>query len=79
VIAKADEGLSELQILHRSDPSNATVPALEFLIFQDWHFAVMPYYDECDVAPFLRTLECLEFAEQILEVSNAAGHEHQRC
>jgi len=73
VVAKGDEGLNELEILHllnseplRSDPANSTVPVLEFLTFRDWQFAVMPFYDACNASPFLRASECLDFAEQVL-------------
>ena len=72
VIAKANEGLSELEILHhlnleplRSDPNDSTVSVLEFLGFHDWQFAVMPFYDDChsDSSPFLSESECLDFME----------------
>ena len=76
VVAKGDEGLNELEILHllnseplKSDPTNSTVPVLEFLSFHDWQFAVMPFYDGCDASPFLSASECLDFMEQILSVS----------
>ena len=76
VIAKGNEGLSELEILQhlnseplRSDPHNSTVPVLEFLSFHDWQFAVMPFYDDCDASPFLSASECLDFMEQLLTVS----------
>ncbi|EDR14436.1 uncharacterized protein LACBIDRAFT_321504 [Laccaria bicolor S238N-H82] len=73
LVAHGDEGLNELKILHllnseplRSDSANLTVQVLEFLSFSDWQFVVMPFYDGCDEAPFLRASECLDFAEQVL-------------
>jgi serine/threonine protein kinase len=76
VVAKGDEGLSELEILQllnseplKSDPANSTVPVLEFLSFHDWQFVVMPFYDGCDASDFLRASECLDFMEQLLTVS----------
>jgi hypothetical protein len=76
VVAQAKEGLAELQILRilnseplKSDPFNTTVPVLEFLTYEDWHFAVMPFFDPFDVSPFLTASECLDFAEQALSVS----------
>lgn len=75
VVAKGKEGAHELGILRklnteplRSDPSNATVPVLEFLEVGDWTFAVMPYCDPCEQPPILHASECLEFTEQILKV-----------
>jgi hypothetical protein len=77
VVAKAEEGLRELQILRRlsseplkSDPSNPAVPVIEFLTYEDWHFAVMPFCDPFDSAPFLTASECLNVAEQALSVSD---------
>ncbi|EGN92928.1 hypothetical protein SERLA73DRAFT_79145 [Serpula lacrymans var. lacrymans S7.3] len=73
VVAKGNEGLKELEILQllnseplRSDPYNATVPVLEFLKYDGWHFIVMPFYDDCSSPPFRNIHECLDFVEQVL-------------
>jgi hypothetical protein len=76
VVAKGHEGLGELKILQllnaeplKSNPANATVPIVEFLCYDDWHFVVMPFCDGSDEIPFLNAMECLEFTEQVLLVS----------
>ncbi|KAF8174898.1 hypothetical protein BJ912DRAFT_989514 [Pholiota molesta] len=77
------EGTIEYQILRflntpsmRSDPRNATVPALEFLEFYDWKFIVMPFHNGCDEYVFLTAYECLDFACQVLEALSFL-HEHR--
>ena len=86
MIAKGEEGHAELQILRvlnseplRSDPSNSTIRVIEFLTYDDWHFAVMPFCDLFDVSPFLTASECLEFAEQALTVSNDMDGKPSTC
>jgi hypothetical protein len=76
VVAKGDEGARELQILQllnsepaKSDPDNATVPVVDFLRYDDWHFVVMPFCDGCDEVPLRNVGECLDFAAQVLQVS----------
>jgi len=76
VVSKGHEGLRELKILEllnaeplKSDPASATVPIVEFLQYDDWHFVVMPFCDGSDEKPFSNAMECLEFAEQVLSVS----------
>ncbi|EGN92929.1 hypothetical protein SERLA73DRAFT_64892, partial [Serpula lacrymans var. lacrymans S7.3] len=73
VVAKENEECRELEILKmlnseplKSDPCNATVPVLEFLQCEDYHFAVMPFCDRCEEPPFRNIHECLDFAEQVL-------------
>ncbi|OBZ65850.1 hypothetical protein A0H81_14090 [Grifola frondosa] len=75
LVPKGSEGLREFEILRllsseplRSDPANATVPALEFIEYDDCRFVVMPYCDGCDDDPFLNQSEYLDFAEQLLTV-----------
>ncbi|GBE83932.1 hypothetical protein SCP_0509910 [Sparassis crispa] len=74
LISKGKEGENERQILQmlnseplQCDPANSTVPVIEFLEYQEYCFAVMPYCDGCDERPFLHASECLDFAEQVLE------------
>jgi hypothetical protein len=76
VVAKGHEGLGELKILQilnakplKSNPSNATIPIVEFLCYDDWHFVVMLFCDGSDKIPFLNAMECLEFTKQVLLVS----------
>ncbi|PPQ96153.1 hypothetical protein CVT26_004788 [Gymnopilus dilepis] len=78
LISKGEEGQSEKDILLflnseplRSEPANATVRVIEWLDFQDYCFAVFPFCDGCDELPFLGASECLDFIEQVLEVSTA--------
>ncbi|KAF8159438.1 hypothetical protein B0H34DRAFT_673812 [Crassisporium funariophilum] len=78
VISKGNEGSSERKILQllnseplRSDLANATVQVIEFLEYQDFCFAVMPFCDGSDERPFLTAFECLDFAERISEIVRA--------
>lgn len=76
VVSKGQEGLRELNILRLlnteplvSDPHNATIPVIEFLTLEDWHFAVMPFHSMCDEVRFTTPEEVFEFAGQLFEVS----------
>ncbi|KAI0319477.1 hypothetical protein OF83DRAFT_1260085 [Amylostereum chailletii] len=75
VVSKGEENIHEFDILQllnseplKSDPVNTTVPILEFIQFQDWTFAVMPYCDDSFDPPMLNAEECLDFSEQLLTV-----------
>jgi len=73
VVAKGEYGLEELEILQllnseplRSNPANATVPVLDFLEYDSWHFIVMPCWSDCDMPWFRNADECLELMDQTL-------------
>ncbi|KAF9238240.1 hypothetical protein BU15DRAFT_62651 [Melanogaster broomeanus] len=80
IVRKGDEGLHEYNILRllnseplRSHPGNATVAIVEFIEYKDWHFAIMPLYDD--------VYEGLDFAEQVLSYSSdqAISFLHDNC
>lgn len=75
VVRREEEGLDEYNILRllnsdplRFDVRNRSVTVLEFLEYDKWHFAVMPFCDGCDEIPFRSADEGLDFAEQVLTV-----------
>ncbi|KAL6302706.1 kinase-like domain-containing protein [Sparassis latifolia] len=83
VVSKGKEGENERQILQllnseplRSHPANTTVPVLEFIDYEDFCFAVMPFCNGSDDFPFLNASECLDFAEQVLKALSFL-HEHR--
>ena len=77
VVRKGAQGRSEYEILRllnsaplRDHPGNSTVAVLEFIEYEDWYFAVMPFCDGCDEVPFCNAAEVMDFAEQVLSVSS---------
>ena len=75
VIRKGDEGRNEHEILLllnsqplRSESANMTIPILDFLQYEDWCFAVMPFCELCIFRVFGKASEVLEFAEQTMSV-----------
>lgn len=46
-----------------------TIPILDFLQYEDWYFAVMPFCGVCMFVAFGKASEVLELAEQAMSVS----------
>jgi hypothetical protein len=77
LVRKGDKGRSEYEILHllnsaplRNHLDNATITVVEFIECNNWHFAVMPFLDGCDDVPFRNAAEALDFAKQVVSISN---------
>jgi len=45
-----------------------TIPVLDFLQYEDWYFAVMPFCELSILPVFANASEVLEFAEQPMSV-----------
>ncbi|KII89448.1 hypothetical protein PLICRDRAFT_698488 [Plicaturopsis crispa FD-325 SS-3] len=74
VISCGEEGSSELDMLKflsrepaKSDPDNHTLPVIEFIELESWHFAVFPQWGKCDLPPFQTAAQVLDFCIQIAQ------------